>query len=170
MTTINRLNDVDIESVAALTAACQEDSAQAGTTWKAEVGWAGGFRTHSRIREFELVSDEPPALGGTNTGPNPVEQLLAALGNCLAVGVAANATARGIAIDRLSVAVEGDLDLSAFLGLAPGHAGFESIRAEIELDCDANPEEVRDLIDHVNSTSPVGHTVARQIPLSVTTA
>ena len=45
--------------------------------------------------------------------------------------MAANATARGIAIERLSVSVEGNLDLSAFLGIAPGHAGFDSIRAEI---------------------------------------
>ncbi|HLU32145.1 MAG TPA: OsmC family protein [Acidimicrobiia bacterium] len=168
MTTTYRLNDVDIESVAALTAACREDVAKAGTTWRAEVDWTGGFRTQSRIRDFQQVSDEPPALGGTDTGPNPVEQLLAALGNCLAVGVAANATARGIAIDRLGIAVEGDLDLSTFLGITPGHAGFDSIRVEVEIECDADAETVEDLIQDVGDTSPVGHTLSRPIPLSIT--
>jgi uncharacterized OsmC-like protein len=168
MTTTYTLNDVDIESVAALTSACAEDAENAATVWKAEVHWAGGFRTETRIREFApFASDEPSALGGTDTAPNPVEQLLAALGNCLAVGVAANATGRGIAIDRLSIALEGDLDLSTFLGLAAGHAGFESIRARIDLDTDAEPEAVEELLRHVTDTSPVGHTLTRQVPVTV---
>ena len=50
-----------------------------------------------------------------NSGPNPVEQVLAALGNCLAVGYAANATAAGIEIRGMTIKVEGDLDLHTFL-------------------------------------------------------
>src|SRR5690606_15846084 len=140
------LNKVDIESVAALTAACRQDSTNAATKWRAEVTWTGGFRSESRIREFgPIPSDEPPGLGGTDQAPNPVEQLLAALGNCLAVGVAANATARGIQIDKLSIEVEGDLDLTTFLGIRPGHAGFDTITASVRLDADADPEAIEDL-------------------------
>ncbi len=47
------------------------------------------------------------------------EQLLGALGNCLAVGYAANATGAGITINDLSVDLQGDLDLHTFLGLNP---------------------------------------------------
>lgn len=168
--TVSR-NDVDIESVAGLANACIEDAGKAATRWRAEVNWTGGFRSESRIREFgPIPSDEPPALGGTDTAPNPVEQLLAALGNCLAVGVAANATARGIDIERLTIEVEGGLDLSTFLGIRPGHAGFDDITARIDLDCDAEPEVVDELIRHVSETSPVGHTLSREIPVDVVTA
>lgn len=171
MTTTRTINDVDIETVAALTSACAADADKAATSWKADVTWTGGFRSESRVREFDPVpSDEPPALGGTNQAPNPVEQLLAALGNCLAVGVAANATGRGIAIERLSIAVEGDLDLSTFLGLTDGHAGFETIEARVDIQTDADPAEVEDLIRQVAATSPVGHTLSRPIPVAVTTA
>lgn len=170
MTTTRNLNDVDIETVSALVSACNADADKAATSWKAEITWRGGFRSESRVREFDPVaSDEPSGLGGTDRAANPVEQLLSALGNCLAVGVAANATGRGIAIDRLSIAVEGDLDLSTFLGLTEGNAGFTSIRAEIDLDTDADRETVEDLIRHVNETSPVGHTLSRQVPVTVTT-
>lgn len=169
MTTTRNLNDVDIATVAALTAACTEDAENAATTWKAEVTWTGGFRSESRVREFGPVpSDEPSGLGGTDQAPNPVEQLLSALGNCLAVGVAANATARGISITKLSIAVEGDLDLSTFLGIADSHAGFSSIEARVDIDSDADPAAVEELIQQVSATSPVGHTLSRPIPLTVT--
>ncbi len=168
MTTTYTLNDCDIATVAALTQAISADPEKAATTWRADVSWKGGFRSEASIREFPPVaSDEPTGLGGTDTAPNPVEQLLGALGNCLAVGVAANATARSIAIDRLDISLEGDLDLTAFLGLAPGHAGFGSIRARIHLETSADPGVVDDLIRHVVDTSPVGHTLAREVPLRI---
>lgn len=171
MTTISRQNDVDLDAVVSLINACQEDAEKAATTWRAEVRWRGGFRSEGRVREFDpLPSDEPYGLGGTDTAPNPVEQVLAALGNCLAVGVAANATARGITLRDLAIDVEGDLDLSTFLGLRPGHAGFDSIVARIRVDADASPDEIADLIQYVSSTSPVGHTLAREIPVEVVTA
>ena len=81
------LNDVNIDAVAGLAGKIQQEPEVAGTQWNANVSWKGGFRSEARIRDFgPMVSDEPGALGGTDTGPNPVEQVLAALGNCLAVG------------------------------------------------------------------------------------
>jgi uncharacterized OsmC-like protein len=131
-----------------------------GTAWK------GGFRSEAKIRDFGSArSDEPDQLGATNTGPNPVEQVLGALGNCLAVGYAANATAMGIAINNLTIRVEGDLDLHTFLGLKEGHAGFSQITAKVELDSDASPEDIQALHAKVTSTSPVGHTLNRAVPV-----
>lgn len=169
MTTTYTLNDVDLASVAALTEAVAGDPTKAETTWKAQVDWEGGFRSTSKVRDFSPVpSDEPPALGGTDTAANPVEQLLGAFGNCLVVGVAANASAREIPIESLSISLEGDLDLQTFLGLAAGHAGFGSVRARIDLETSADTEAVDDLIRHVISTSPVGHTLSNHVPVQVT--
>ena len=169
MTTTYTLNDCDIATVAALTEAVSADPDRASTTWKADVTWNGGFRSEARIRDFAPIhSDEPEGLGGTDTAPNPVEQLLGALGTCLAVGVSANATAHSITIERLEISLEGDLDLTTFLGLAPGHAGFGSIRARIDIETDAETAIVDELISHVIDTSPVGHTLAREVPVSIT--
>ncbi len=41
-----------------------------------------GFRSEVSIRQHALVVDEPTALGGSDSGPNPIEMLLAALGAC----------------------------------------------------------------------------------------
>ncbi len=100
------LNDVDLPAVAALTEAVTSDREKGATVWKATVDWKGAFRSEATIRDFApLPSDEPAALGGTDTAPNPVEQLLGALGNCLAVGYAANATALGIELKDLRIDV-----------------------------------------------------------------
>ena len=119
MTITTRLNDVDLATVAGLVGNIRTDPEHAKTTWQASVSWQGAFRSEARVREFDPIqSDEPAALGGTDTAPNPVEQVLAALGHCLAVGYAANASAEGIGINELTIDLEGDLDLHTFLGLA----------------------------------------------------
>lgn len=166
------LNDVDIEAVSGLIQAVAADPAKATTRWRAQVTWLGGFRSEAKVRSFApIASDEPAALGGTDSAPNPVEQLLAALGNCLAVGYAANATARGIEIRELSIDIAGDLDLHTFLGLRPGgHAGFDNISVEVALESDATAEQIAELHEHVLSTSPVGHTLRAAIPLEAAIA
>lgn len=167
-TVTTTLNDVDIESVASLAKKIQNEPDVAETKWTAEVAWKGGFRSEAKVRDFGSTrSDEPNQLGGTNTGPNPVEQVLGALGNCLAVGYAASATAMGITINSLTIRVEGDLDLHTFLGLKDGNAGFSQISAKVELDSDGSPDDIQTLHVKVTGTSPVGHTLNRAVPVNV---
>lgn len=166
-----RLNDVDLEAVGALVGAVQANPAAAETTWAAHVTWNGGFQSEARVRGFEPVaSDEPPALGGADTAPNPVEQLLGALGNCLAVGYAANASVAGIPITSLSIDLKGDLNLKTFLGLESGHAGFDSITAKVNLEADASREDIEALHAKVVGSSPVGHTLGAAVPVSINLA
>lgn len=171
VTASTRLNDVDLEAVGALVGAIEADPAAARTTWSAHVTWKGAFASESRVRTFAPQgSDEPVALGGGDTAPNPVEQLLGALGNCLAVGYAANATLAGVEITSLRIDLKGDLDLHVFLGLAEGHAGFESIRASVRLESPASREALEALHAKVLGSSPVGHTLRAAIPVEVTLA
>ncbi|PKV77405.1 OsmC family protein [Nocardia fluminea] len=166
-----RLNDVDIDAVGGLVAAVGADPAKGQTTWAAHVAWKGAFASEARVRKFAPIpSDEPPALGGADSAPNPVEQLLAALGNCLAVGYAANATIAGIRINDLRIDLKGDLDLHVFLGLTQGHAGFESITATVSIDADATQEQLDELHTKVQSSSPVGHTLRTAVPVDITLA
>ncbi|TAN37291.1 MAG: hypothetical protein EPN23_06175 [Verrucomicrobia bacterium] len=57
----------------------------ANMIFKSDVEWTGtGLQSDAVIR-----MDEPEALGGTDTGQNPVESILAALGGCMVVLVKA---------------------------------------------------------------------------------
>jgi hypothetical protein len=67
------LNDVDLDAVADLTNAVLANPAAASTVWRADVTWQGGFQSSAQIRAFPPVhSDEPPALGGNDSAPNPL--------------------------------------------------------------------------------------------------
>ncbi|AZZ80230.1 OsmC family protein [Gordonia alkanivorans] len=166
--TATRLNDVDIAAVGQLVEAIRADDTKAQTTWAAHVQWNGAFASEARVRNFSPVaSDEPAALGGGDTAPNPVEQLLGALGNCLAVGYAANATVAGVELKDLRIDLKGDIDLRVFLGLADGHAGFNSITANVTIDSDAPREKLDELHAKVQASSPVGHTLGSAVPVEI---
>ena len=51
-------------------------------TFSADSRQVEGLRSETKIRQFSLTVDEPPTLGGTDAGPNPVELVLAALATC----------------------------------------------------------------------------------------
>ena len=172
MTTVQtRLNHVDLEAVGGLVQAISAEPEKAQTTWAAQVRWTGGFGSEAKVRDFGPIrSDEPAGLGGGDTAPNPVEQLLAALGNCLAVGYAANASVANIAIQELTIALDGDIDLRSFLGLTQGHAGFSSIRAVVDLKADADAAAIAALHSRVAASSPVGHTLSAPVELSIVPA
>ena len=164
-------NGVDVDRLGDLVQSVREDSGNARTTWRAAVNWDSGFRSSAQVRSFPPIpSDEPRRLGGEDTAPNPVEQLLAALGQCLAVGYAANAAVAGITLDALRIEVSGNLDLSAFLGLSDGNPGFDGIRAVVSIESAAPRELLEELHCSVTRTSPVGHTLRRPVALDVTLA
>ncbi len=170
-TTQTTLNDVDLAAVGGLVQKIVESPDKAHTTWAAEVHWDGAFRSSAKVRVFEPIpSDEPTTLGGGDSAPNPVEQLLGALGNCLAVGYAANASVAGISIESLDIKLDGDIDLRSFLGVTEGHAGFSEIRAIVDLVTDADAEAEAALHARVAASSPVGHTLAAPVELSISTA
>ena len=166
--TTRHLNEVNLEAIGSLIEKIRQEPQAAKTEWKAEVRWTGAFRSEARSRDLgPLQSDEPSALGGSNTAPNPVEQLLAALGNCLAVGYAANASAAGIEIHSLRIELAGNIDMHTFLGLGGENAGYESIRAKVDLKSDASPEQLKALHEKVVGSSPVGHSLSRAVPLRI---
>ena len=162
------LNQVDLGAVGALVEKIRQRPSAAQTTWSAEVRWTGAFRSEAAVRKFApIASDEPRGMGGTDSAPNPVEQLLAALGNCLAVGYAINASAAGITIRTLRIDVDGDLDVHALFGLADGHPGFSAIRVAVHLDSDADEDAAAELHAKVAATSPVGQTLSQAIPVEI---
>lgn len=134
----------------------------------------GRFRHLNMIRNLPPhVVDEPPALLGDDTAPNPSEAALAALGSCLAVGIHANAVARGITVRRLEVELEADINITAVWGTgdtSPKPVGFEAVRAKVHLEADAPREELDALIAHAAVWSPVANTFTKPVALDVTAA
>lgn len=141
-------------------------------TLKARTVCEGQFRMQTYVRNLApMLIDEPPHLLGEDNAPNPSEAVLAALGACLAVGVHANATARGICLTKLEVMMEGDINVTAVWGtgdLDEGKTlGFSAIRVKIDAEGDAPKEDIADLIAHSNVWSPVANTLRNNVELEV---
>jgi uncharacterized OsmC-like protein len=93
---------------------------------------------------------------GLNTAPNAVETVLHALTSCLSVGFIYNAAAKGIQVRSLEFDIEGELDLRGFLGLDEDtRAGYHNIKVDYRVDADAPRDQIVDLCEYVQKTSPV---------------
>ena len=138
------------------------------TMWRARTVWKGGTKAESDIRGFKVEMDEPPDLGGTDTAPNPVEMVLAALGSCLVVGYSLNAAMLGIELQKIEIELEGDIDLPGFFGLPSDVLpGYTTVRAKVFLKSTAALEKLEEVHNRVVSTSPVGLTLSKSVNLDI---
>jgi len=133
------------------------------------------FRHLNYIRNLPAyIVDEPPQLLGDDTAPNPTEALLAALGSCVAVGLQANAVARGWTVRGIEVELEGDINITSVWGtgdLAPKPLGLTAVRIKAHVDIDgASQAELNELVAHAAKWSPVLNTVRNPVAISVTRA
>ena len=79
-----------------------------------------GLRSATTIRGKHVVgADEPKGLGGLDSAPNPVELLLYSLGACQEITFKAFGNKMGIKIDRVSVHMDGLIDLRGFFAVDP---------------------------------------------------
>ncbi|MDX6727411.1 MAG: putative redox protein [Baekduia sp.] len=62
---------------------------------KATATRSGSLRQAIRIRDHQLVSDEPADKGGEDTGPSPQELLAASLASCTAITMEMYAKRKG---------------------------------------------------------------------------
>jgi putative redox protein len=72
--------------------------------------WTGGLRAEVDAGGFAVVADEPASVGGTGTGPQPTELLLASIASCFTVALAYSAQKRGVELADLTVDVTGRYD------------------------------------------------------------
>lgn len=64
---------------------------------------SGRYRQHVRMGQHLYNADEPVDQGGEDTGPNPYEFLLAALGSCTSMTVRMYAELKKIPLERVAV-------------------------------------------------------------------
>ena len=135
-------------------------------TFAADTALVEGYRTEARIREFTLTVDEPEKIGGTDTGPTPVELVLAALGTCQEIVYSTYARVLGIPLDGVTVHAEGRIDLRGFFGVAEVPAGFQDVSFTVEIDSPASSDEVARLVEAVNAHCPVLDVLRQPVPVS----
>ncbi|MEE4195187.1 MAG: OsmC family protein [Anaerolineae bacterium] len=126
------------------------------STFKATSKLVEGLQVDNFVRDFSIRMDEPKSLGGTDTGMNPVEALLVALGSCQVIVASAFAKSQDIDLEDFWMELEGDLDPDGFLKGKPGvRMGFQEVRITPHIKTTASPEKVADFMKFIESRCPV---------------
>lgn len=136
-------------------------------TFKASAHLQDGVRVITKARQFELIIDEPKSLGGTDTGMNPVEALLASLGACQSIVARVYAPKFGVALNDFRVDVEGELDLDGFFNKSDVRPGYSDIRYSFTIKTDSPKEKVEEFVQFLESKCPVGDTLANLVNLKL---
>lgn len=131
------------------------------TTFSSQTIWSGQkVKSTAHLRDHRVTIDEPESLGGTDSGPNPVELVLAALGGCINVLVTSFAGIYEVELKKVQVDVEGDLDSDGLLEKNPAvRPGFQEIRYRIQIDSPSPQGRIQALIEHVERVCPVKDTL-----------
>ena len=172
------VNGVDVKKLQATIEAINDDPDLASFSFRTVTEWVDGARNKTLVERqtsegkkeepFVLRSDEPEVLMGNDTAPNSIASVLQALASCLSVSIVYHAAARDIPIDRMTIHIDGDIDLHGFLGLSSEvRPGFQDIRVEVDIQTTAPPEDVEELLRYAQKVSPIVDTLRNRIPVEI---
>ncbi|HRQ04753.1 MAG TPA: OsmC family protein [Nitrosomonas halophila] len=176
--TTKTVNGVNVTALFETIDAVKKDQELAAFQFRSNNHWIDGGHNRSTIQSFYgcrnedstrsepfmLDADEPPILLGQDKGANPVEFILHALAACLTTTMVYHAASRGIEIEAVDSALEGDLDLRGFLGLSDQvRKGYHDIRVKMRVKSGATPAVLKELAQF----SPVFDVVSRSVPVKL---
>lgn len=158
---------LDLDAFKATREAVAADPAAGQGSFKTVTTWKDGARAHTTARSFSIETDEPTALGGTDAAVDPMELVLAAIGTCLTIGWVTQARLRGIEYRSLKIEVSGDYDLRGYLDLdGDVRPGFGSISYTVHVDSDATEEQLAEIKEITERTSPMFDNVLNATPIT----
>jgi putative redox protein len=126
-------------------------------------GSAAGFAQEIAIGQHRLFADEPTSVGGTDTGPNPYDLLLAALGSCTSMTVAMYARRKRWPLESVTVRLSHSKVHAADCAESETKAGMlDHVRRDVELNGPLSEEQRARLID-IATKCPVHRTLESEI-------
>lgn len=122
--------------------------------------WTGGLRAEVDAGGFTVVADEPESVpGGTGSGPQPTELLLASIASCFTLAMAYSAAKRDVGLADLHIEVTGTYD----------GPSFSAFRIDVHAAAPAGPELAR-LVEAAKRVCYVTRTLANPPEITFTVA
>jgi putative redox protein len=126
--------------------------------------------TEVKANGHDLVSDEPPAFGGSDAGPTPYDYLLTALGSCTAITVRMYADRKGWPLETVTVRVEhGRIHAKDCEECETESGRIDRIELELELEGPLDAEQ-RDRLREIADRCPVKRTLGSEMLIETRTA
>jgi uncharacterized OsmC-like protein len=112
--------------------------------------------TELRVRDLAPVtSDEPPARGGENRGPSPLELVLFSLCACTNVTTGRMAAKLRFRYSNLETEAEGELDTRGRKGTADVPVHYRAVRLRVRIATEEGDDRIQRLADLVGRYCPV---------------
>jgi uncharacterized OsmC-like protein len=111
-------------------------------------------------RGHHLIVDSPPPLGGPNEELNPLDLLLGALATCGTFVIETAARERNIALESVTLDVEGDFDPRGVKGVAGINPMITEFRVKVSIEGATNEQKAA-LIEQFKVRCPVYTTLSR---------
>lgn len=171
----NRINGIDTSEVLAMIDAIKADPSKSSCAFSATTRWRHGTLSECEIskyvlggeeipQHYSIAVDEPSALLGTDSAPNPQMFLFAAINSCVLNSFVVNAAMKGIHVDSLEVGLDGNLDLRGFLGLDENiNPGYDELRIVCRVKADATREQLQECLDAATHYSPNFQSLSRPV-------
>lgn len=118
-------------------------------------GTSSKMKSELKMGNHALTIDEPPNMGGTDQGPDPLSNLLASLAGC--ENVIANLVAKEMKFDLQGIEfdVTGDLDPRGLMGQADIQPYFNQVSVHAKVKTNETAERVQELQEKTDARCPV---------------
>ena len=125
-----------------------------------------GFKIEAKSRHHSSFIDQPPAGGGTDSGPTPLEYLFISLASCIITIGHIIAKQRQLSVRNIEVHVEGNVNPDIFMGKSTeDRAGFSAIRVITKIDADMSREEKEAFLKDVDARCPISDNIHNLTPV-----
>ena len=164
MENLEIINSVNVKELKEYIDSCKVNPSLAERKPKLTAHWIGD--EHCRIE----VGDKSFEMGGYDKGQvSPMTMFLASLAACDAGVIANHAALMGLKIENLSVEASGHFNILAYIGLeSKGGAGYDSVKLTFKLNApEASDEQIAQLKEILERSSPVGDSFTRKIPIEL---
>lgn len=142
--------------------------------------WKGGMKSITTFSEYEidgkfigkerkftLSGDGLKEMGGEDTSPGAIEELMYAVGTCIVTSANANAALMGVKLSKIEVELESSIDMHGLMGLdSKVPSGVLDFKTTIKIAGDASEEILRKIAIRGYLLSPVSDTVRNGVLLT----
>ncbi len=126
-------------------------------------GDAGSFKQEITVGKHRFVADEPASAGGGDTGPDPYDYLLAALGVCTSMTVGLYARRKQLPLENITVSLwHSRIHAEDCEECATKEGMLDRIDVEVELSGSLTDEQHAKLME-IAAKCPVHRTLTSEI-------